>query len=98
MRSLIAITASVALLVGQMPQGPAHAEITPPSPQVAANSVIAEAFKAFPDGGAPLSKRITAIILANPKLAPDLVIYMRNVPGLNRAQKLAAEYGLCSGR
>src|SRR5262249_54735829 len=97
MRSLIAITASVAMLLAQTPVAPVSAETTPPAPQVASqNSVFAEAFKAFPNGGDGLSKRLADIILANRKLAPDLVIYMRNAPGLNRAQKLAAEHGLAA--
>jgi hypothetical protein len=34
--------------------------------------------------------------MSNPKLATELVIYMRNTPSLNRAQKLAAEHGLAA--
>ena len=97
MRSLIAVTTSVAMLAAQVPALPAYAETTPPAPQAASqNSVFAEAFKGFPNGGDGLSKRLADIILANRKLAPDLVIYMRNAPGLNRAQKLAAEHGLAA--
>jgi hypothetical protein len=97
MRSLIAITASVAMLMAQVPLVPARAETSPPAPQVVSeNSVIAQAFKAYPNGGDALSKNITGLILSNPKLAPDLVIYMRNSQVLNRAQKLAAEQGLAA--
>jgi hypothetical protein len=98
MRSLIAVTASVALLVAQMPMLPAYADIAPPVAQFAKqdSGIIAEAFKAFPSGGDPLSMRIADIIVANPKLAPDLVIYLRNTEGLSRAQKLAAEHGLAA--
>ena len=83
------------MLVAQMPLVPAYAETLPPAPQVVGeNSVIAQTFKAFPNGGEALSKRIADVIVANPKLAPDLVVYMRNTPSLSRAQKLAAEHAL----
>src|SRR5262249_51217811 len=97
MRSLIAISASIALLAGQLPPLPAHAETTPPAPQVAVqNAAVAAAFNAYPAGGEALSRQLSGLILSNPKLAPDVVIYMRNTPGLNRAQKLAAEHALAS--
>jgi hypothetical protein len=98
MRSLIAVTASVALLVAQMPTLPAYADIVPPVAQAAKQdaTLIAEAFKAFPSGGDPLSMRLADIIVANPKLAADLAIYLRNTEGLSRAQKLAAEHGLAT--
>jgi hypothetical protein len=97
MRSLIAISASIALLAGQLPPLPAHAETTPPAPQVAVqNAAIAAAFNAYPAGGEALSRQLSGLILSNPKLAPDVVIYLRNTPGLNRAQKLAAEHALAS--
>jgi hypothetical protein len=97
MRGLISIAASVAMLVAQVPMVPAYAETLPPAPQVAGeNSVIAQMFKDYPNGGDALSKKLAKALLANPKLAPDLVIYMRNTQGLNRAQKLAAEQGLAA--
>jgi len=97
MRSLIAISASVAMLVAQAPVVPARAETAPPASQVVSeNSAIAQTFKAFPTGGDALSKRFKDLIIANPKVAPDLVIYMRNSPQLNRAQKVAAEHGLAA--
>jgi hypothetical protein len=97
MRGLIAIVASAAMVVAQVPLVPAYAETLPPAPQVVGeNSTIAQTFKAFPNGGEALSKQIAKLLVANPKLAPDLVIYMRNTQGLNRAQKLAAEQGLAS--
>ena len=98
MRSLIAVTASVALLVAQMPTLPAYADVAPPVVQVTKqdSGIIAEAFKAFPSGGDPLSMRLADIIVANPKLAADLAIYLRNTEGLSRAQKLAAEHGLAT--
>jgi hypothetical protein len=95
MRSLVAMTALLAMLVEQVPIAPARADTTPPAVQVPAqDSVIAAAFKAYPNGGEALSKQVAGLIMSNPKLAPDLVIYMRNTPSLNRAQKLAAEHGL----
>src|SRR5260370_13938795 len=61
MRPLIAIAASVAMLVAQIPLVPARADTAPPAPQVVSNnSVIAQTFKAFPNGGGALSKDITA--------------------------------------
>jgi hypothetical protein len=98
MRSLIAVTASVALLAAQVPSVPAFAQSAPPAPQTASQvSVFAVAFKAFPSGGDPLSMRIADLITANPKLAPELVVYMRNnAQSLSRAQKVAAEHGLAA--
>jgi len=97
MRSLIAITASVAMLMGQVPLVPAYADATAPAPQVATqNAAIAAAFSAYPRGGEALSKQVLGLIMSNPKLATELVIYMRNTPSLNRAQKLAAEHGLAA--
>lgn len=86
MRSLIAITAAVAMVVAQVPLVPAFAQSASPASQTATqNPVIAAAFKAFPSGGEPLSMRIADIITANPKLAADLVVYIRNGRGLSRA-------------
>jgi hypothetical protein len=97
MRSLIAITASVTMLLAQVPLVPAYADTTAPAPQVATqNAAIAAAFNAYPNGGAALSKQVLGLVMSNPKLAPDVVIYMRNTPGVNRAQKLAAEHGLAA--
>jgi hypothetical protein len=97
MRSLIAITASVTMLLAQVPVVPAYADTTAPAPQVATqNAAIAAAFNAYPNGGAALSKQVLGLVMSNPKLAPDVVIYMRNTPGVNRAQKLAAERGLAA--
>jgi hypothetical protein len=97
MRSLIAITASVAMLMAQVPLVPAYADTTAPAPQVATqNAAIAAAFNAYPNGGQALSKQVLGLVMSNPQLAPDVVIYMRNTPGVNRAQKLAAEHGLAA--
>jgi len=40
--------------------------------------------------------RIADLITANPKLATELVIYMRSAQGLSRAQMVAAEQGLAA--
>jgi hypothetical protein len=97
MRCLIAVTASVAMLVAQVPLVPAFGQSAPPAPQAATqNPVIEATFKAFPNGGEPLSMRIADLLVANPKLATELLIYMRNAQGLSRAQKVAAEHGLAA--
>jgi hypothetical protein len=97
MRSLIAITASVAMLLAQVPSVPAYAQNALPTQQATIPSpVVAATFKAFPSGGEALSMRIADLITANPKLAPEFVVYMRNAEDLNRAQKVAAEQGLAA--
>ena len=55
-----------------------------------------DAFKAFPKGGDLLSKRIEDIIVADPKLAPDLAKYVQTAPDLNKEQKQAAFRGLAA--
>jgi hypothetical protein len=97
MRSLIAVTTSVAMLLGQVPLVPAFAQSAPPAPQATSQYwIIAVTFNDYPNGGDPLSTRIADLIIANPKLAPEFVTYMRNTEGLSRAQKLAAEHGLAA--
>jgi len=97
MRSLIAVTASVAMLVAQVPLAPAFGQSAPPAPQATSQyPIVAATFNAYPKGGDPLSKRIANLIVANPKLAPEFVIHMRNADGLSREQKLAAEQGLAA--
>src|SRR6266496_4362091 len=97
MRCLVAVAASVAMLVAQVPSMPAFAQSAPPAPQATTqSSVFSAAFKAFPSGGEPLSMRIADLITANPKLATELVIYMRSAQGLSRAQMVAAEQGLAA--
>ena len=97
MRAYIAIIASGAMLLGQLPAVPAYAGTTPPAPQVATqNAAIAAVFKAYPNGGDALSKQVVGLIMSNPKLAPEIVTYMRDTQTLNRAQKLAAEQGLAA--
>ena len=93
MRSLIAITASVTMLLAQVPVVPAHAETTPAAPQAAVqNAAIAAAFKAYPNGGEALSKQVVGLIMSNPKLAPDLVIYMR-ITGAESGAKTGGRAG-----
>jgi hypothetical protein len=99
MRSLIAITASVAMLVAQVPLVPAFGQTAPPAPQAAAqsqNSVVSATLNDFPNGGDALSARIADLIIANPKLATDFVTYIRNAQGLTREQKVAVEQGLAA--
>jgi hypothetical protein len=58
------------------------------------NAAIAEAFAQFPDGGDLLSKRLAALVIADPKRAAYLVKYVQTAKGLSYAQKRAAEHGL----
>jgi hypothetical protein len=106
MRSIISITSAVSLMLAQVPTtGFAQTAASPQVPQPvtwspprteAQNAVIAEAFKAFPNGGDALVKRISDLIAGNPKLASDLVRYVRTVPGVTYGQKIAAERGLAA--
>ena len=54
---------------------------------------VVAAFKAFPKGGDPLTKRIADLIAKDPNLAPGLVKYMQTDPSLTNDQKKAAERG-----
>jgi hypothetical protein len=99
----ISIICSVAMLVAQMPPGFAqNAVSTPAQPaafgpaQEVTPPAIVDAFKAFPKGGDQLSKRIEDIIVADPKLAPDLAKYVQTAPDLNKEQKQAALRGLAA--
>src|SRR5262245_53768269 len=99
----ISIICSVAMLVAQMPPGFAqNAASTPAQPaafgptQDVTPPAIVAAFKAFPKGGDQLSKRIEDIIVADPKLAPDLARYVQTAPDLNKEQKQAALRGLAA--
>ena len=106
MRSVIAITSAVSIILAQMPTtGFAQTATSPQVPQPvtwsppqieAQNAVLAKAFKAFPNGGDALSKRISDLVAGNPKLATDLVQYVRTVPGVTYGQKIAAERGLAA--
>jgi hypothetical protein len=99
----ISIICSVAMLVAQMPPGFAQNAVSTPAQPAAFGpaqdvtpSAIVDAFKAFPKGGDQLSKRIEDIIVADPKLAPDLAKYVQTAPDLNKEQKQAALRGLAA--
>jgi hypothetical protein len=99
----ISIICSVAMLVAQMPPGFAQNAVSTPAQPAAFGpaqdvtpSAIVDAFKAFPKGGDQLSKRIENIIVADPKLAPDLAKYVQTAPDLNKEQKQAAVRGLAA--
>jgi hypothetical protein len=99
----ISVVCSVAMLVAQMPPGfaqdaastPAQPAAFGPAQEVTPPAIVA-AFKAFPKGGDQLSKRIEDIIVADPKVAPDLAKYVQTAPDLNKEQKQAALRGLAA--
>jgi hypothetical protein len=102
-RGSISVISGIALLVAQMPAGFAqNAASTPAQPaafapaQDVTPAAIVDAFKAFPKGGDQLSKRIEDLIVADPKLAPDLAKYVQTAPDLNKEQKQAALRGLAA--
>ena len=109
MRSFIAIVSGVAMLMAQMSVGFAQNAV-PAKPaalgtaqdlavtlqNVTVSPVIVAAFKAFPKGGEPLSKRIADIIAKDPNLAAGLVKYMQTEPSLTSDQKRAAERGFAA--
>jgi hypothetical protein len=91
------------MLVAQIPAGFAqNAVSTPAQPaalapaQEVTPAAIVDAFKAFPKGGDQLSKRIEDLIVADPKLAPDLAKYVQTAPDLSKEQKRAALRGLAA--
>jgi hypothetical protein len=100
----ISVACSVAMLVAQIPHGFAQNAASPPPSQAAfspaeddtPSPAILDAFKAFPKGGDPLSKRIEDMIVADPKLAPGLAKYVQTAPDLNKEQKQAAFRGLAA--
>jgi hypothetical protein len=101
----ISVACSVAMLVAQIPPGfaqnaastaPSQAAFSPAQEDVTPSPAILDAFKAFPKGGDQLSKRIEDIIVADPKLAPDLAKYVQTAPDLNKEQKQAALRGLAA--
>jgi hypothetical protein len=104
MRSVVAVVSAVAMVLAQIPPGfaqnagsaqPAAAAYNPAlDATVTVNPAIVGAFKAFPKGGDPLTKRIADIIVKDPSLAPGLVKHVMTDPGLSKDQKLAAERGL----
>jgi hypothetical protein len=101
----ISFVSGVEILVAQMSPGFAqNAVSTPASPaalskpaeDVLPSPAVLDAFKAFPNGGDLLSKRIEDIIVRDPKLAPGVAKYVQTEPGLNKEQKLAALRGLAA--
>ena len=105
MRSAIAIVSAVALLVAQVPPSFAQNALSKPAQPVGfspgqqsvnVSPAIVDAFNAFPNGGDQLSKRITDIIVRDPKLAMGMVKYLQATPSISREQKLAAEHGLAA--
>src|SRR5215467_14269305 len=102
-RVSISVISGMAMLVAQIPPGFAQNAVSTPAQPVAlapAQDVtppaIVDAFKAFPKGGDQLSKRIEDMIVADPKLAPDLAKYVQTAPDLNKEQKQAALRGLAA--
>src|ERR1700756_3556585 len=102
-RRSISVISGIAMLVAQVPPGfaqnavstPAQPAAFGPTQDVTAPAIVA-AFKAFPKGGDQLSKRIEEMIVADPKLAPDLAKYVQTAPDLNKEQKQAALRGLAA--
>jgi hypothetical protein len=91
------------MLAAQMPPGFAQNAVSTPAQPVALGptqevtpAAIVDAFKAFPKGGDQLSKRLEDMIVAEPKLAPDLAKYVQTTPDLNKEQKQAALRGLAA--
>jgi hypothetical protein len=96
LRSVIAVVIGI-LMVSVQVLAPAFGQTIPAAQTASQNNASFDAiFKAFPSGGEPLSMRIADLIVANPKLAPELVAYLQSTQGLNRAQKLAAEHGIAA--
>ena len=107
MRSVIAVVCAASLLVVQTPtmgfaqglaSGPAQVKMPTVSPAKAAEhrALIAQEFKAFPNGGDALKLRIADLIYKDPKAAVELVKYVRSTKSLTYPQKLAAEQGIAA--
>jgi len=103
-RVSISVLSGVAMLVAQIPPGFAQDAVSTtarpaalsPAQDVPPSPAIVDAFKAFPKGGDQLSKRIEDMIVADPKLAPDLAKYVQTATDLNKEQKQAALRGLAA--
>jgi hypothetical protein len=110
MRSVVAITSAMSIILAQVPTtgfaqsaaalaqpvaltSPAE---TQPAQAGALNPAIEKAFKAFPNGGDGLVKRISNLVVKNPKLATDVLKYVQTTPGVTYGQKTAAEHGLAA--
>ena len=110
MRSAIAIISGAAMFMAQMSAGFAQSAVSIPAKPTALSAedmavalqkatvspAIVAAFKAFPKGGEPLTKRIADIIAKDPNLAAGLVKYMQTEPSLTSDQKKAAERGFAA--
>jgi hypothetical protein len=102
MRSVISVVGAVSLVWAQVSTGFAQSAARPPLQPAAlnapsdpaVNAQISQLFSAYPKGGDQLSKRISDLIVKDPKLAVGLVRYVQTAPGLVRDQKVAAEHGL----
>ena len=100
-RKPIGIVSCFAMLVAQMPHGLAQSSVAsstrPAGPiqrDAGVSPAIVDGFKANPKGGDELSKHIQELIIADPKLAPDVARYVQTTPGLTNEQKQAAVRGL----
>ena len=110
MRSVVAITSAMSIILAQVPTtgfaqsaaalahpvaltSPAEAQTSEAGAQ---NAVIEKMFKAFPHGGDGLVKRISNLVVKNPKLATDVLKYVQTAPGVTYGQKTAAEHGLAA--
>ena len=107
MRSVIAITSAMSIILAQVPTTGFAQSAAPLAQPVALTSpaetqpaqvdaAIEKAFKAFPNGGDGLVKRISNLVVKNPKLATDVLKYVQTAPGVTYGQKTAAEHGLAA--
>src|SRR5215207_678813 len=107
MRSVISVLCAASLLVVQIPavgfaQGiassTAHAQIPTVSPAKVAEhrALIAQQFKAFPNGGDSLKLRIADLIVKDPQAAVELVKYVRFTKTLTYPQRVATERGIAA--
>jgi len=104
LRSAVVIVSSVALAVAQIAPGFAQNAPPPrvqtaaiaPAPDATPSPAIVNAFKAYPNGGDELSKRLENIIVSDPNAAAGLVKYLQTTPSLTKEQKRAAFNGLAA--
>ena len=105
LRLPVVIVSSVALVVAQIPSGFAQNVAPPqvksatlnPTQDATPSPAIVAAFKAYPNGGEELSKRIADLIVSDPdNAAPGLVKYVQTTPSLTQEQKRAAFDGLAA--
>ena len=107
MRAAISVLCAASLLIVQTPavgfaqgiaSGPAQARIPTVSPAKVAEhrALIAQQFKAFPNGGDSLKLRIADLIVKDPQAAVELVKYVRSTKSLTYPQRLATERGIAA--